>query len=103
VGKWLPCGGSSSRLTAARYTSSLLHSLFGQAGLEAVDVASFDLTQPPPDWAARVEAVERELQRQYGDRPELKEADEQSGRIGKLLRSGEVTSQVILLQAAVVP
>jgi SAM-dependent methyltransferase len=84
-------------------TSSLLHSLFGQAGLEAVDVASFDLTQPPPDWAARVEAVERELQRQYGDRPELKEADEQSGRIGKLLRSGEVTSQVILLQAAVVP
>jgi hypothetical protein len=55
--------------------------------------------QPPPDWSSRVEAVERELHRRYGHTPELTEADEQSGRIGRLLSSGQLTSQVILLQA----
>jgi hypothetical protein len=75
--------------------------LFGQAGLEAVDVADFrDITQPPPDWTDRVEAVERELHRRYGHRPELTTADEQSHRIGNLLSSGQLTSQVIVLRAA---
>ena len=58
-----------------------------------------EITQPPPDWARRVEVVERELHRRYGHRPELITADEQSGRIGHLLRSGQLTSQVILLRA----
>ena len=81
-------------------SSRQLHGLFGQVGLEAVDVADFrDITQPPPDWADRVEAVERELHRRYGHRPELTTADEQSRRIGHLLSSGELTSQVILLRA----
>jgi hypothetical protein len=81
-------------------SSGQLHDLFGQAGLEAVDVADFrEITQPPPDWARRVEVVERELHRRYGHRPELITADEQSGRIGHLLRSGQLTSQVILLRA----
>ena len=32
-------------------SSGQLHDLFGQAGLEAVDVADFrDITRPPPDW-----------------------------------------------------
>jgi ubiquinone/menaquinone biosynthesis C-methylase UbiE len=47
-------------------SSGQLHDLFSQAGLEAVDVASADITHPPPDWADRVKAVERELHRQYG-------------------------------------
>ncbi len=58
-----------------------------------------DITQPP-DWADRVEAVECELHCQYGRRPELTTADEQSRRIGHLLSSGQLTSQVILLRAA---
>ena len=82
-------------------SSRQLHDLFGQASLEAVDVADFrDITQPPPGWADRVEAVERELHRRYGHRPELTTADEQSRRIGHLLSSGELTSQVILLRPA---
>ena len=56
--------------------------------------------QPPPDWAGRAEAVERELHRRYGPRPELAMADEQSRRIGELLSSGQLTCQVILLRAA---
>ncbi len=83
-------------------TSGQLHDLFGQAGLEATEVASFrDITQPPPDWTDRIETVQRELHRRYGHTPELTAADEQSDRIGKLLSSGQLTSQVILLRAAV--
>jgi len=64
-------------------------------------VADFrDITQPPPDWTERVQAVERELHRRYGHTPELTTADEQNGRIGKLLSSGHLTSQAILLRAA---
>jgi hypothetical protein len=59
--------------------------------------------QPPPDWAQRVEVVERELHRRYGHRPELTTADEQSRRIGHLLSSGQLTSQVILLRCAPPP
>ena len=66
-----------------------------------VDVADFrDIIAPPPDWSSRVEVVERELHRRYGHTPELTEADEQSGRIGRLLSSGQLTSQAILLRAA---
>ena len=80
-------------------SSGLLHDMFGRAGLEAVDVADFrDIIAPPPDWSSRIEVVERELHRWYGHTPELTEADEQSGRIGRLLRSGQLTSQVILLR-----
>ncbi len=80
-------------------SSDQLYGLFGQAGLEAVEVADFrDITPPPPDWTSRAEAVERELRRRYGHRPELKAADEQSNRIGRLLSSGQLTSQVILLR-----
>src|SRR5580698_9363734 len=85
-------------------SSRQLHDLFGQTGLEAVAVADFrDITRPPPDWAERVETVERELHRRYGHRPELTTADEQSHRIGHLLSSGQLTSQVILLRPASPP
>jgi len=82
-------------------SSRELHELFGQTGLEAVDVADFrDITRPPPDWARRAQAVERELHRRYGHRPELATADGQSRRIGHLLSSGQLTSQAILLRCA---
>ena len=82
-------------------SSGQLHELFGQAGLEAVEVAGFrDITQPPPDWAGRAQVVERELHRRHGHMPELTTADEQSDRIAKLLSSGQLTSQVIRLRTA---
>jgi SAM-dependent methyltransferase len=82
-------------------SSGELHGMLSQAGLEAVEVASVaDVTQPPPDWADRVAAVERELHRRYGHTPQLKAADEQSSLFGKLLRSGQVTSQAIVLRVA---
>ena len=80
-------------------SSALLHDLFRRAGLEPVDVADFHgRAEPPPDWAGRAEAVERELHRRYGHTPELAESDLQSSRIGRLLASGQLTSQVIVLR-----
>jgi len=82
-------------------SSGELHGMFSQAGLEAVEVASTpDVAQPPPDWAGRLEIVERELHRRYGHTPQLIAADEQSRLFGRLLSSGQLTSQVILLRVA---
>jgi SAM-dependent methyltransferase len=79
--------------------SGQLHSQLGRAGLEAVDVADFhDIADPPADWTRRAHDVERELQRRYGHTRQLAVATEQSARIGKLLASGQLTSQVILLR-----
>jgi len=79
-------------------SSSQLHDLFGQAGLEAVEVAAARDVSKPADWADRIEAVERELHRRYGQTPELTAADEQSKLFGRLLNSGQLTSQVIVLR-----
>jgi len=82
-------------------TSGQLHDLLADAGLLVLEVADFpDITQPPPDWTDRTRAVERELHRRYGHTPELAAADEQAGRIGKLLGSGQLTSQAILTSRA---
>ena len=81
-------------------TSRQLHDLFGVAGLEPVDVAGFGDVIQPPDWAGRAEAVERELHRRYGHTPELTAADQQSSLFGRLLRSGQVIAQVIVLRVA---
>ena len=49
------------------------------------------------DSGKRNAAVEDELQRRCGPAPQLSAATEQSDRIGRLLGSGQLTSQVILL------
>jgi hypothetical protein len=80
-------------------SSGQLHDMFGQEGLEVVEVAGFrDVVQPPPDWAARVDAVERELHRRFGHTAELTAADEQTKRLGKLLGAGQIVAQAILLR-----
>jgi hypothetical protein len=79
--------------------SAGLHALAGRARLDVVAVADAqDMPEPPASWRQRTAAVERELQRHRGSTPQLAAAEEQSGRIGRLLRSGELTSQVLLLR-----
>ncbi len=80
-------------------TSTALHALLGQAGLDVAAVAdSEDMPAPPAGWHDRTEAVERELQRRFGSTPQLRTATEQSHRIGHLLRSGQLTSQILVLE-----
>jgi SAM-dependent methyltransferase len=80
--------------------STGLHALLGRAGLDVEAVADGQqLPDPPAGWADRTAAVERELERRYGSAPQLAAANAQSGRIGKLLGSGQLTSQMLLLRA----
>ena len=70
-----------------------------EAGLTetaAVDTAS--LPAPSASWRTRAAAVDDELRRRFGDAPALVTALEQSRRIGELLNSGELVSQVIRLR-----
>jgi hypothetical protein len=80
-------------------TSTGLHALLGRADLDVTAVAdSEDMPAPPAGWHDRTAAVERELQRRFGATPQLKTANEQSHRIGQLLSSGQLTSQVLRLE-----
>src|ERR1700722_15812255 len=75
-----------------------LDSLVRRAGLAVLAAANAHRMSPPPaDWRNRVEAVERELHRRFGQTTQLRTSDEQSARIGKLLESGQLTSQVFVL------
>ncbi len=79
--------------------STGLHELLHHAGLDVEAVAdSRDMPAPPAGWHDRTAAVEHELQRRFGATPQLMTATEQSHRIGQLLSSGQLTSQVLLLE-----
>jgi SAM-dependent methyltransferase len=68
------------------------------ADLRVLDQAeASDLPAASPEWRDRTAAVERELRRRYGDTPQLAEANEQSGRIGHLLRSSELACELMVL------
>jgi SAM-dependent methyltransferase len=69
-----------------------------EAGLTETAVTDpASLPPPPASWRERVVAVDHELRRRCGNDPALVTALEQSRRIGELLHSGELVSQVIRL------
>jgi hypothetical protein len=76
-----------------------LDALLGEAGLTVLDRAvTSDLPSPPAQWRERLDAVESELERRYGQNPAWQIAEAQSHRIGHLLHRGELQAQVLLLQ-----
>jgi SAM-dependent methyltransferase len=78
--------------------STDLNSMLRRAHLDVLAVADTgEMPEPPPGWRDRVAVVERELRRRFGSTPQLSAATEQSDRIGRLLGSGQLTSQVIML------
>jgi SAM-dependent methyltransferase len=79
-------------------TRAQLTALLGEVGL--IETAAADpASLPAPDacWRERTAAVDDELRRRFGDAPALATAQKQSSRIGALLESGELVSQVIRL------
>ncbi|MGD0555945.1 MAG: class I SAM-dependent methyltransferase [Streptosporangiaceae bacterium] len=75
--------------------------LIREAGLTEIAVADpASFPDPPAWWLERTAAVDHELRRRFGGAPALVTALEQSHRIGELLQSGEVISQVIRLHRA---
>jgi SAM-dependent methyltransferase len=82
-------------------TRDQLSSYLADAGLEQAEVADpMSLAAPSASWQDQIAAVERELERRRGGAPALVTALEQSERIGALLHSGELVSQVIRLRPA---
>ena len=80
-------------------TRAGLADLLRECGLEAqAAVDPVTLAPAPAAWHGRAVAVEAELHRRYGGKPDLAVAQEQSGRIGELLRSGELVSRAIRLR-----
>ena len=76
-----------------------LDALVRRAGLAVLAAANAHrMSAPPTDWRNRIEAVERELHRRFGRTPQLRTSDEQSKRIGQLLKSGELIPQVLVLR-----
>ena len=79
-------------------TRGQLDALVGTADLVVLRRAqASDLPEASAQWRDRTAAVERELRRRYGDTPQLTEANEQSDRIGRLLRTGELTCELMLV------
>jgi SAM-dependent methyltransferase len=76
-----------------------LGTLLSQAGLTVLDRApAHDLPAASAFWHERTHAVESELERRHGSSPAWRTAEAQSGRIGHLLKQGQLQSQVLLLQ-----
>jgi len=81
-------------------TADGLGRLLDRAGLTVVDrTPASELPEPPADWTERTEAVEDALRQRYGDREAYQVAEEQSGRIGRLLATGQLTAELLLVRA----
>jgi hypothetical protein len=79
--------------------TSDLRSLVADAGLVVLRAADArHMSAPPADWRDSAQTVEGELHRRFGRSPQLREADEQSERIGRLLRRGQLATQVLVLR-----
>jgi SAM-dependent methyltransferase len=67
--------------------SEVLELLAG-AGFRVEETAVADLSASPPSWTERADAVEAEIARRHGDDPAFQQAQEQSGRVSRLLERG---------------
>ncbi len=75
-----------------------LTEMIAETGLAEAGAADpVTLPEPSDRWQRRTAAVDDGLRRRFGDAPALVTAEEQSGRIGALLRSGDLASLVIRL------
>jgi SAM-dependent methyltransferase len=77
-----------------------LDALLAGAGFLVTASARADLSDSPPEWQERADAVDAEVQRRHGDDPAWAEAQEQSGRVGRLLGSGALVPQLLVAVTA---
>jgi SAM-dependent methyltransferase len=64
--------------------------LLRETGFEVRETADADLGDSPREWQDRAGAVQDEIARRHGRHPAWREAEEQSGRVGRLLSAGEL-------------
>jgi len=68
-----------------------LDALLAAAGFTVTARAEADLSDSPPEWQERADAVDAEVERRHGDDPRLAESKEQARRVGRLLGSGALS------------
>jgi SAM-dependent methyltransferase len=64
--------------------------LLTAAGFTLEAAAEADLGDSPPEWQDRSDAVDRAVESAHGDDERWQEAQEQSGRVGRLLAAGQL-------------
>ncbi len=62
--------------------------LLAAAGFEVVESAEADLSDSPAEWTRAADAVDAEVARRHGADPAFRQAEENSGRVGRLLSDG---------------
>ncbi len=62
--------------------------LLADAGFVLEEAAEADLGDSPEEWSRRADAVEAEIERRHGEDPAYRQAQEQSGRVGRLISDG---------------
>jgi SAM-dependent methyltransferase len=67
-----------------------VRALLAAAGLTLEATADADLSDSPPAWQERADAVDAAVARRHGDDPRWQEAQEQSDRVRALLSAGEL-------------
>jgi SAM-dependent methyltransferase len=76
-------------------SSAEVEQLLADAGFRVTGTADADLADSPPEWKERADAVDAEVQRRHGEDPQWAEAEEQSGRVGRLLGSGALKPRLL--------
>jgi SAM-dependent methyltransferase len=80
-------------------TAEGLATLLDGAGLAVVESAHLaDFAGTPAAWQERADAVDVELERRHGDDPRWRTAEEQAGRIGRLIGTGEVAGTMLVVR-----
>ena len=81
-------------------TRDEVDALLAGAGFQVVAGAEADLSDSPPEWQQRADAVDAEVERRHGEDPRWAEAQEQAGRVGRLLGSGALRPWLVSAVAA---
>jgi SAM-dependent methyltransferase len=64
--------------------------LLDDAGFALQETSDADLGDSPQEWTERADAVDAEVERRHGDAPAFRQAQENAGRVGRLLSAGEL-------------
>ena len=64
--------------------------LLAAAGFEVLEATDADLADSPEEWTRAADAVDAEVERRHGQDPAFLQAQENSGRVGRLLSDGSL-------------
>jgi SAM-dependent methyltransferase len=73
--------------------------LLEDCGFALQETSEADLSDSPPEWSERADAVDAEVERRHGSDPAFQQAQENAKRVGRLLSAGELRAWMGVLTA----